>query len=640
MKPKHQKQIVNNLQANIGNRKVATINRQPVAGNLNAEDLGLKCGLEIHQQLEGRKLFCFCPAAVKDAVPDAVVQRRIRAVTGELGGVDVVALEESTKARRFVYEYFDDFSCLVELDECPPYPLNLDALKTVVQFSKMVGADIVDAVQMMRKTIVDGSNTSGFQRTGLVARNGFLKAQNGPVSIHSISIEEDSARIMRESADEAVYRLDRLGIPLVEITTGPDIKSPEHCKEVAEQIGLLLRSTGAVKRGLGTIRQDINISIKDGARVELKGVQDFRHIPSIIEFEILRQKNLLRIKDEFRRRGINKVKEVVVYMTELLKNSESKIIRSAVEKKGAVVGLRLENFAGLFGFEVQPNKRFGTELSDKAKSLAGVGGIFHSDELPKYGISAEDVSKIKTLLGCRQNDGFILIADQKERASKALKIVIERIHEAVHGVPKEVRRVNADHSSSFERRMPGSARMYPETDIPLIKMTGELLDIRLPELIQDKIKRYEKLGLAKDLAGVLAKSERAFLFDDFIKEFNGLKASYVAECLVSLEKNMKRNFNIDVLLSEDDFKVLFGALNKEKISKESVVEILKEKKPVRQVIGNYAVLSDEQIESVVKEIFSQNKSLPENALIGRVMSQLRGKAPGNRIVEIVKRLKK
>lgn len=604
------------------------------------QDIGLKCGLEIHQQLDGRKLFCNCPAVIKEGNPDFVVKRRIRASTGELGEIDVAAREESGKGRTFLYEYFTGSSCLVELDECPPYPLNIPALRTVIQFSKMVDAKFVDAVQMMRKTIVDGSNTSGFQRTGLIARNGVLETSNGRVSITSIAVEEDSARIVKESSEEVVYRLDRLGIPLIEISTGPDIKSAEHCKEVAEQLGLMLRSTGAVKRGIGTIRQDINISIKDGARVELKGVQDFRHMPSIIEFEVSRQKNLLKLKDEFRKRGINKVKEVIVYMTELLKTSESKVIRSAVEKKGAVVGLRLENFAGLFGFEVQPNKRFGTELSDRAKSLVGIGGLFHSDELPKYSISADDVSKIRTILGCRQNDGFILIADQKERATKALKIVIERIHEALHGVPGEVRRVNSDHTSSFERHMPGSARMYPETDIPIIKITKDLLDISLPELIQDKIKRYEKVGLAKDLADVLARSDRSFLFDDFVREFKLLKPSYVGECLVSLEKNMKRNFNVDVSLSEDDFEVLFDALNKEKISKESVVEILKEKKPIRQIIGNYATLSDEQISSVVKDIISQNKSLPENALIGKVMSQLRGKAPGNRIVEIVKRLVK
>ena len=252
---------------------------------INYEKLGFKCGLEIHQQLEGKKLFCNCPTLNSDKEPDVKVERKLKAVVGETGEIDIAAEYEMSKNKRFLYESCSEDTCLVEYDEEPPHQLNKQALETTIKIALLLNAKIVDEIQVMRKTVVDGSNVSGFQRTALVAIDGYIKTEDGAIiKIPVICLEEEAAQKLEESKDFVRYKLDRLGIPLIEIATSADIKSPEHAKEVASHIGMILRSIQGVKRGLGTIRQDVNISIKEGARPEVKGFQELRSIPKIIEY--------------------------------------------------------------------------------------------------------------------------------------------------------------------------------------------------------------------------------------------------------------------------------------------------------------------------------------------------------------------
>jgi len=277
--------------------------------NLDYKSVGLKAGLEIHQQIDTHKLFCNCPSMLRDNKPDAVVKRKLTAVAGEMGEIDIAALHEREKSLTFNYEIYNDTTCLVELDEEPPHPLNEEALKIALEVALLLNAKPVPEIQVMRKIVIDGSNTSGFQRTALIARNGFLQTKSGKVNIPTICLEEDSAKIIKQDKDYVTYRLDRLGIPLVEIATSPDVHSPEQAKEVAEYIGMVLRSTGKVKRGLGTIRQDVNVSIEKGVRVEIKGVQDLRSIPKVVEKEAERQflliKNNEKLKNEVRKANLD-----------------------------------------------------------------------------------------------------------------------------------------------------------------------------------------------------------------------------------------------------------------------------------------------------------------------------------------------
>ncbi len=421
---------------------------------LDYRKVGLRCGLEIHQQLDTAKLFCSCPSVMVDdkQAPEFVFSRRLLAVEGESGEVDRAAAEEQRKQKRSVYNFYREACCLVEMDEEPPHPMDTDALAVVLQVARMLGATVVDQVQVMRKTVIDGSNTSGFQRTALVATGGSLDG----VSIQTVCIEEDSAKIVERESTQNTYNLSRLGIPLIEIATGPDIVTASGAKEVAERIGMVLRSTGKVKRGLGTIRQDLNVSIKGGVRVEIKGVQDLRMIPSIVDNEILRQQNLLGIHRTIMERKLSP-DHAIIDVSSAFRSTSSKVVAAALGKAdGRVLAIRLPGYRGLLGKAVQEGRRYGSELSDHAKTR-GVHGMFHTDELPAYGITADEVAAVERMLKAGNDDAFVLIADERMRAEDALREVIA--HAARTSLEKEVRNANPDGSSSYLRPMPGAARM-------------------------------------------------------------------------------------------------------------------------------------------------------------------------------------
>jgi len=597
------------------------------------------CGLEIHQQLKIRKLFCECDSIIRTEEPAFTVERRLRAAIGESGEVDIAAAEEARKKKTFVYEGYDEHTCLVELDEAPPGTMRKEALRAALMVGKLFRATFVDEVQVMRKAVADGSNTTGFQRTGLIAHSGTIESSQGPISIPTVILEEDSARRIKTEQDKVTFRLDRLGIPLLEISTGPDMHSPEQCQEVAEKMGILLRSTGLVRRGLGTIRQDVNVSIEGGERVEIKGAQDLKLMPTLVELEALRQENLLEIKKELAKRKVTQIKQAPTDVSKHLRESKSKVVQSALKKGGTVLALLLSNWKGLLGKEVQPKRRMGTELSERAKVAAGVGGLFHSDELPNYGITPGEVEMIQKHLKAQSNDAFILVADGKHAAERAMEAALERANEAIKGVPREVRAANPDGTTRFLRKMPGAARMYPETDVLPVRLDEKTIDaVKLPELIDAKIKRYEKLGLGKDLAELVAKSAESALFDECMKKVKNLKPAYVAEVLMTSERAVKSQFKVDINPSDDDYKDLLIALDQGKLTKESALEVLKENKPVKEIISKYKTMSDADIKKVLKKIVDANKGAPFNALIGKAMAQLRGKAPGQKVAELLKQL--
>jgi len=257
---------------------------------LNYEKLKFKSGLEIHQQIDTHKLFCNCQSVLRSDEPDFIVKRKLHATAGESGEVDVAAKYQVGLDKEFIYQGYDT-NCLIELDEEPPHEINQEALKICLQVALLLNCKIFPITQIMRKMVIDGSNTSGFQRTILVAHGGYVETASGKVKIDSVCLEEDSARKVRTEKGKVIYKLDRLGIPLIEIATAPDIKNAKQAKEVALYLGDVLRSC-KVKRGLGTIRQDVNISIKDENRVEIKGVQDMKMFIKTIENEVQRQLKL------------------------------------------------------------------------------------------------------------------------------------------------------------------------------------------------------------------------------------------------------------------------------------------------------------------------------------------------------------
>jgi len=276
------------------NKTEAGNNANGNENNLDYQKLGFKCGLEIHQQLDTKKLFCNCSTSQSSSTkPDKIVMRRLRVSAGETGKVDIAAEHEQKKRKYFLYHYYEDTCCLTDLDEEPPMPMNKNALETAVKMAMLLKMDIVDEVQTMRKIVIDGSNTTGFQRTSLIAINGKIETSQGDVSVQTLCLEEESAQVIERNEDFDVYNLSRLGIPLIEIATGSEIKNPEHAMECAEKIGMILRSAGGIKRGIGTIRQDVNLSITGAPRVEIKGFQELKSIPKVIKYEIGRQLSAL-----------------------------------------------------------------------------------------------------------------------------------------------------------------------------------------------------------------------------------------------------------------------------------------------------------------------------------------------------------
>ena len=615
------------------------------------EKLGLKVGLEIHRQLNTKKLFSPVPSELSDEV-DFTFQRRLRPTISELGEIDPAALEEFKKGMTYVYEGSYELADLVYIDEEPPHMPDPEALEVALQISYLLNATPVDEVHFMRKIVIDGSNVSGFQRTAIIAMNGRVDTPWGSVGIPTICLEEDACRIVERRDKEVIYRLDRLGIPLVEIATTPDIHHPEQAKVVAKYIGDALRATRKVKRGLGTIRQDLNVSIKGGARIEIKGVQELDMIPIIIEREIERQLKLLEIRDELRRRGVRPedITEEFHDVTDIFANTESKIIARTIKRGGRVLAVKLPKFRGLIGKEIQPGRRLGTEMADRAKKY--VKGIFHIDELPNYGIREEEVNAVIERLGLGEDDAFVLVAAEEETAKNALREVIQRAREAIEGVPEETRRALPDGNTQYMRPLPGKARMYPETDIPPILITSEMKEkilANLPELPQERVERYVKeYRIDRSLAETLVNDERDELFEELIAK--GIKPSLAASILVVVLKGLKKEVPIENI-TEEHIRETFELYLKGKIAKEAFEEIFKElaknpEKSAEQVAEEkgLTLLSEEEVEKIIDEVIQANlevikaKGLGAMGMImGRAMAKLRGRADGKLVSSLVRK---
>ncbi len=542
---------------------------------MDYKKLGLKMGLEIHQQLNTeKKLFCPCKCELTDKKPDYKLLRYLRPTQSELGKIDRAAFEESRRKLKFIYESYDYETCLVESDDEPPHPLNMEALEIAMIIASILHMNIIDEFHTMRKQVIDGSNTGGFQRTGLVATDGYLETEYGIVKIENLCLEEDAARRIGQKKGKVVFRLDRLGIPLLEVTTDPSIKHPEQVKEVAYQLGQVLRST-KVKRGLGTIRQDLNISIAEGARVEIKGVQDLDLMPKMVENEVKRQLNLIEIMKELQSREAT-VDNEIHNLNKIFEKTESKIISKALSKGGNVLAIKLSGFKGLIGKEVQPGRRFGTELAGYAKKM-GVSGIFHTDELPAYGITDVEIERIANHLKLSENDAFIIVADEDEKARNAIMEVQRRAKTSIKEVPEETRKALEDANSEYLRPLPTASRMYVETDIPTTVISKEQInDIKsnLPELPNEKKQRIiEQYKLSEDIASQLVRLDKVENFED-IMSTSKLDPTTVGSTLAYTLKELRRDGNDVSRLDNKMLKDTFALVEDGKIVKEAVSEVI------------------------------------------------------------------
>lgn len=605
---------------------------------IDYKKIGLKVGLEIHQQLNTHKLFCGCSSDIL-SIEGERITRYLRLTRSELGAVDIAA--EAAAGRGRVYNYIcpEGASCLVEKDEEPPHLPNPAAIETVLQVCAMLGSNVVDEIYFMRKIVLDGSNTSGFQRTALIGMGGKIK----DIGIATICLEEDAARKISEDSESITYSLDRLGIPLIEIATNPEIISPEQARDVALSIGLLLRSTEKVKRGIGTIRQDLNVSINGGARVEIKGIQELNVIPKIVENEVMRQQKFLEVAEKLKERKASLGK--ILDVTEIFSSTQSKVLSSAISDNGRVFALSLNGFAGLL--EKSPvEPRLGKELATYARVHSGIKGIFHSDELPGYGITEDEVLAVRSASGAGAHDAFILVAEKEETAKRAIEAVKERAGMAIEGVPEEVRKALPDCSTEYMRPMPGAARMYPETDVSPIRVSEELLArIRksLPERLEEKVQRFvRQCNLSLEVAKQIVHSgefERFELFAGYAPP--AIAARIILNIIPEIESKGK---DISKITDEDIIAVL-DMLKQGRFAKEAIpniLEMIADGKTVFEAVECAGTASTEDLEKAVDKIlreridFVKNKGLDSvGPLMGILMKEFRGKVDGammNRIL--------
>ncbi len=622
---------------------------------IDYEKIGVLVGIEIHQQLNTRtKLFCNCPTQTREDAPEFTFLRQLRPTQSELGEVDPAALFEFMKGRFQVYENYDDTVCLVEQDEEPPHALNSEAVDITLEVALLLGSQPVDEIQVMRKIVIDGSNTTGFQRTSVIAFGGEIQVNGKIVPIQTICLEEDAARKIREERNQLIWRLDRLGIPLIEIATAPAMKTPEEAQGVAFRIGQLLRMTGKVKRGLGTIRQDINVSIKGGAIIEIKGVQKLNLIGQVVKYEVQRQQALLTIRDELHRKGVRatQIQNKFHNVTTLFQKSTSKLIQGAINRGDGVFGLVLPGFAGFVGREIQPERRLGSEFSDYAQFWGGVKGIFHTDELPKYGITADDVIQLRTHLKVKEEDAIVLVAANEEQAKEALQAVANRARETLKSVPEETRGPQADGTTKYARPRPGAARMYPETDVSSVKVSAERLkSIRqqLPELPEQKLQKFKEVfKLSDELAKIMIGSIRIDLFEQIASKHPEI-AVIAASTLESSWRNLDREgVQVDDI-PEDQILVLFDKLVEGQFAKEAIPELLTHLaghlgSTIDDAITELGLsrLSRNELAAIIKDVINTNLAIVEERqeraigpIMGLVMEKVRGRADGKLVSELI-----
>ena len=601
--------------------------------------IGLTAGIEIHQQLNTKeKLFCHCFTLLRDSTEHSgEFFRYLRVTESEMGEIDRAAQEEMKRDRKFQY-YTYDTTCLVENDEEPPAPLNDEALSVCLTIAKMVGMTPVRQVHTMRKLVIDGSNTSGFQRTALVAMNGALPDGG---EIETICLEEEAAQRVRND----IFSLDRLGIPLIEITTSPCMHTPEDVQKVAEYIGMVLRSTGKVKRGIGTIRQDVNISIRGGARVEIKGVQELDLIAEVVRREVQRQQSLLTIRHELILRKAS-VHDNSQNVSDLFRETKSTVLKKAKR----IYAVRLERFSGLVGREIQPDRRLGSEMSDYAKKC-GVGGIFHTDELPAYGVTADEVARMRERMNAEDQDCVVIVAAVNDtQATCALNQVIIRAHLALseRPVPEETRKMLDDGSSAYMRPLPGAARMYPETDVLPVIIDDERWNATIvPELLTVKAQRYAQ-DYAIDLpyATQLALSEKLPLFERAVAE--GIKPKLAAFTILSTCTELRRDGVAVEKIPDKDYLATWHAVESGRAAKEAVPNLfrgLASGSTFEDAIRKLApAVSREELESMIKKIIADRSDFVVQKgiaalgpLMGVVMTEVRGSVDGKIVSEILKK---
>ena len=646
-----------------------------MADSLDYRKIGLRVGLEVHQQLDTqRKLFCHCPAGIYTRDHDGAVLRHMRPTLSELGEYDGTALMEFKTKKNVVYLLHKSNVCTYEMDDTPPFPVNQEAIDIAIEQCLMLGCDIVDEVHIARKQYLDGSIPTGFQRTAIVGVEGRIPFRDRSISITQISVEEDSCREVSDRGHLIVWRTDRLGMPLIETVTGPDLRTPEEVEEAILSIGRVCRSTGHVRVGIGASRQDVNVSVAGGRRVEIKGVAKAGLAPALVHGEAMRQVNLLGLRDELHRRGLSAPTDIQVWhedVTKLVSDSplpylRAETWRSEREERAAEPGADLEVGRGDFcvravalrglaqtlDWPTQPNLTFAHELAGRVRVIACLDQqptFIHDADWPDYDVSSQELGRLRTHLGCNDDDALIVVWGADEDTVTAAEEIRLRYVDALDGVPNETRQPRPDGSTDFERILPGPDRMYPDTDSPpqaITRSRVKRLQDALPEPPWEREARYGSVGIPLTTIHYLIRRNGARLVDLVV----GKCSSDLAWTCYFFGERLKglRRSGVPVdRISDESWLALFDRFQRQPALREAwktIVSALANTPDVDDVLAALGLNGhiDDVAGSVKGSIATEPFEPPahdegqfERYLMGRLMDGLRGRVPA---IEVAKTL--
>jgi len=647
-----------------------------VATSIDYGEVGLICGLEVHQQLlTETKMFCHCPAGRYTTDHDGSVLRHMRPTLSELGSYDGTALMEFKTRKNIVYLLHEANVCTYEMDDTPPFLVNPQAIDIAIEQCLMLGCDIVDEVHIARKQYLDGSIPTGFQRTAIVGVNGRLPFRGRELSITQVSVEEDSCREVSDRGHLIVWRADRLGMPLIETVTGPDLRTPDEVEEAILLVGRVCRSTGHVRVGLGASRQDVNVSVRGGRRVEIKGVPKAGWAPRLVHGEAVRQVNLLALRDELHRRGLRHPDDIGVEhrdVTGLVAGSPLECLhadawRRFVETDGrrpgfelgagpfSVRAARLKDLAGTLLWPTQPEHVFADELRGRVRVVAGLDQqpiLFHGEKWPDHASTARELRTLRRRLSCGPDDALVVVWGPEEDTVTAIEEVRLRYVDAIDGVPNETRQPFADGSTDFERILPGPDRMYPDTDSPPQRITRDRVDrllVGLPPAPWDREARYRAAGAALDTIHFLIRRGGARLVD-LVVERAGADLRLACELLGERCKGLRRGGVAVDAIPDERWLELFGLLRERPVLVEAFDRLVGRAAaaPEEELAGwaaseDLGVAPDGWREGATETAASTALDHPDGTVgqrhrraMGVVMPGLRGRVPGREVAEVVR----
>jgi len=623
---------------------------------MTAEDydnLGLKAGLEIHQQLfTDKKLFCRCPAGNYNKEYDAEILRHMRPTLSELGEYDGTALMEFKTKKEIIYQINHETVCTYEMDDTPPFLINQDALDISLEIAMLLNYKLVSEIHIARKQYLDGSIPTGFQRTTIVGIDGWIPFKDRKIGLIQLGLEEDSCREISDIGHTRTYVTDRLGMPLIETVTQPEMKTPQEVAEVANILRWLVRSTGKVRTGIGAARQDVNVSISGGTRIEIKGVHRIPLIPRLIYNEVSRQYSLLKIRDELKSRGITEktFQADSLDVTQYLQNTSWDPIRQALNRGEEIHCVNLKGFNGILSHPTQTGRVFSREISDRVRVVACLtrSPNIVTSESTEESIDSFAGNKIRKAINATSRDSLILVWGDKKDLEVAVNEIIIRAREATIGVPSETRQAMEDGTNGFERILPGPDRMYPDTDLPPLEITEDRikkLEKNVPEPVWERIEKYRGMGIPEHLLIPIASSPKASFFEELVEEYQ-LPPVLIARYLFEKTVEWKRNgLNLNILTGEI-WTTYFKMVTKQPALAEagdSIFTIFLSEKDcnLKDEISKYtnSTLNDKKIVEFIKQAFiadinySLNDELVHKQVMGKVMKQCRGIIPGKVINE-------